>query len=383
MDLDYNSLLLSVGFSAAGLALAILGGWLLTRTEGFMLTWSIGLVLIVGNVLSYSQYVREGSRFAVGLSMVLLVLAFSTLYGAAVQFVRHESPLRSIALVGLPSVLLVLVPTVLGYDAIGLFAENLLCGLILLAIAVVYWRGRAEAPVPIYGVAVLYAVVGVSFLLCALMIARAGELRLAGPPDNWAEDVSLLACLIGMTGIGALSLALNQWRLAARHRQEALTDPLTGLANRRALFETFGDGPLPGDTVVIVFDLDRFKSINDRYGHALGDEVLRRFAETLVAHGREGDRAARLGGEEFALVLPQTQPLAAMQIAEHIRNRFEAERFAADGGPVTCTVSAGVAVALDAGPGFEETLSAADRALYHAKSAGRNRIAAASLLRAG
>ncbi len=71
-----------------------------------------------------------------------------------------------------------------------------------------------------------------------------------------------------MTGIGALSLALHQWRLAARHRLDAITDPLTGLLNRRALFDEYGTRPMGTTTAVIVFDIDHFKSVNDRFGHA-------------------------------------------------------------------------------------------------------------------
>jgi diguanylate cyclase (GGDEF)-like protein len=234
--------------------------------------------------------------------------------------------------------------------------------------------------VPIAGVALLHALVGVSFVLCAAVIAWDGNWVLPGPLNNWAEDLGLVVALVGMTGIGALSLALNQWRLATRHRQDALTDPLTGLLNRRALFEAYGRGALADETVVVVFDLDRFKSINDQHGHAVGDAVLRRFGETLLAHSRPGDSVARLGGEEFVLILPATpQPMAA-KIAERIRRRFEAESFPAATGLISCTVSAGLALPTEAEPDFEATLNAADHALYLAKSTGRNRIVPATRL---
>lgn len=383
MELDYNSLLLAVGFSAAGLAVAILSGWLLARTEGFMVTWAGGLVLIVISVLTYSEYVQGGARATAAIAVSLLVLAFATLYGAAVQFTRNEPPFAAIARVGIPATLVCLVPGLLGYDGIALFFEDLCATLILIAIAVEYWRGRREAPMPIYGLATLYTATGLSFALCGLMIVLNGEARLSNPPSNWAENLSLLVCLIGLTGIGALSLALSQWRISVRHRQDALTDSLTGLLNRRAVFEIYGAAPVEADTVVVVFDLDHFKSINDRFGHALGDEVLRRFAGTLLSHSRSDDRAARLGGEEFALVLPQTPLVMAVQMAELVRRRFAEESFAQDGVAIQCTVSAGVAEAGEAGRSFEAILDAADRALYLAKSGGRDRIVPASLLRAG
>jgi diguanylate cyclase (GGDEF)-like protein len=116
-----------------------------------------------------------------------------------------------------------------------------------------------------------------------------------------------------MTGIGALSLALNQGRLARHHRRDALTDPLTGLLNRRALFDMHGNVPVGAFTAVVVFDLDNFKAINDEFGHAAGDEVLRVFAAELAGNLRQTDVAARMGGEEFALVLKRTVPECPFQ----------------------------------------------------------------------
>ncbi|MCX5516041.1 GGDEF domain-containing protein [Kaistia algarum] len=363
MSLDYNSLLLSVGFSAAGLAIAILGGWLLVRTERFMLTWAIGLAFLVGQVASYSYYVHRPTVVGATASMVLLLLGFSTLYGAAVQFVCFRSPIAPFARAAIPSILSVAIPMAFGLDGIGFFTANFAAGLIFCATAAQYWRGRREARVPLIGVSILYGVVAASFFLCAAVIAMDGKAILSGPPANWAEDLSLIVALVGMTGIGALSLALNQWRLAARHRQDALTDSLTGLLNRRALFEAYGERPLPVGTTVVVFDLDHFKSINDRHGHAVGDAVLRRFAATLATVIRPGDRAARIGGEEFALVLPETPQPIAVQIAELVRHGFEAARFAGDSETIRCTVSAGLAVADEDADSFESTLTAADRAL--------------------
>jgi len=383
MALDYNSLLLAVGFSAAGLAMALFGSWLIARTERFMLTWSLGLLLIVFNIMVYSHYVQSPDPVTGALSMVLLPLSFAIVYGAAVQFARGLSPLRPILWAAPATAIAVALPMALGYDGIGFMSGNTLAALLFLGCAREYWAARAEARVPLVALTVLYTATAASFGLCALVLALQGQAVLAAPPSNWAEDLNVIVCLIGMTGIGALSLALNQGRIAARHRREALTDPLTGLVNRRAVFERFNAGPLPEDTVIVVFDLDHFKSINDQHGHGAGDEVLRRFAAVLVAAGRDGDIAARLGGEEFALILPATPALMAVQMADLIRRRFAAERFRFTARDIGFTVSAGLAVAGESGPGFEPTLTAADRALYLAKSGGRDRIIPASRLLAG
>ena len=383
MALDYNSLLLAVGLSAAGLAMALFGSWIIARTERFMLTWSLGLLLIVVNVMVYSHYVQAPDPVTGALSMVLLPTLFAIVYGAAVQFARGMSPLRPILWTAPVTAVAIALPMALGYDGIGFMAGNALAALLFMGCAREYWTARAEARVPLVALTVLYTSTAASFWLCALVLALQGQAVLAAPPNNWAEDLNVIVCLVGMTGIGALSLALNQGRLAARHRREARTDPLTSLLNRRALFETFNIRPLPEDTVIVVFDLDRFKAINDQHGHGAGDEVLRRFAAVLAAASREGDTAARLGGEEFALILPATPAVMAVQMADLVRRRFAAERFRFAGQDTRCTVSAGLAVAGESGLGFEPTLTAADRALYQAKSGGRNRIIPASRLLAG
>ncbi len=194
-------------------------------------------------------------------------------------------------------------------------------------------------------------------------------------PDNWAEDVSLAICIAGMTGIGALS-----WRCINGVRRRItvwrrITDPLTGLLNRRALFDLYGQrsfGPL---MAVIVFDIDRFKSVNDQHGHATGDLVLKLFAQELSTGLRADDTVARLGGEEFALVLDNALPGRAEQIAERVRAAFAAREVSiVDGKPFACTVSAGIALGTAEGVGFDSVLSAADKALYAAKRNGRNRV---------
>lgn len=374
MSLDYNSLLLAVGFSAACLSLTLFGTWLTARTDKFLLTWAVSALLVVGDIFIYDIYIATPGRILGMATFALLLVSFSMMLGAAYQFRSGGSPIPRILIGSGVSLAVALPPMALGYDGLGFMFENLFAALLLFATATEYWKGRAEAPALTIGAAALYSATALSFLLCAAVLAWDGKLILGHAPSNWAEDLSLVVVIASMTGIGALSLALNQGRLARHHRRDALTDPLTGLLNRRALFDLFGDSPVGAFTAVVVFDLDSFKAINDEFGHATGDEVLRVFARELACNLRPADIAARMGGEEFALVLKRTLPETVENTAEIIRTSFAARRIETEAGSLTCTVSAGYAFGSKEGLSFDKVLSAADKALYAAKRGGRNRV---------
>ncbi len=162
--------------------------------------------------------------------------------------------------------------------------------------------------------------------------------------------------------------------------EQATTDPLTRLKNRRAFFE---DGArhlamarrYGTDVSVIVADLDHFKHINDNYGHQAGDEALIAVAQILQNLTRTEDTVARIGGEEFALLLPDTNRLGAAVLAERIRAAVERERFQAAGETVQLTLSIGVAsYAVEASETIDQLLYVADQRMYLAKRLGRNRI---------
>ena len=379
MPLDYNSLLIAIAFAAACLSITLFAAWLSARTEAFLLTWAIGALLLVGSVLIYSAYVMAPAPYLVISAFFVHIMGFATLYGAARQFRTGERPLRAILIAGAPSLLVALPGFATRFDVIGFVLSNLVVAGLLFVTAREYWVGRKEAPGPITGLTALYALAGMSFVLCAAVLIADGQLELGRAPENWAENLNLVVGIAAVAGVGAISLALNQWRLARTHRREAMTDGLTGLLNRRAVFDLFSERGLPPFTSVVVFDLDGFKAVNDGHGHAIGDEVLRRFALAIRQGIRGVDTAARLGGEEFALVLPRSSPESALQVAERIRGAFAEEAYETGGEALRCTVSAGVATAGENGQPFEEVLRNADTALYAAKRDGRNRVVAEPL----
>jgi len=192
--------------------------------------------------------------------------------------------------------------------------------------------------------------------------------------------------LLARVAVGRRIAELHQ-EIQAKNRlleEMALSDPLTGLPNRRAV-EHWAARELKGAARhrfpfwVVMADLDRFKSINDTYGHAAGDIVLKRFAELLKINTRASNICARLGGEEFVLALTHIDQHGAQTAVERIRLQFEDERFTFAEREVRATASFGIAgFQGNKAPEFQQLVQDADAALYVAKSSGRNRIEFAS-----
>lgn len=167
---------------------------------------------------------------------------------------------------------------------------------------------------------------------------------------------------------------------ANRQLQElAVTDPLTGLLNRRALFDLMRremdrERRHRHGLALIVFDIDRFKEVNDRHGHAAGDLVLQHVAATTGRMIRGTDAMARYGGEEFVLVAPETDEAGALDLAERMREALRSTEIAVDHEILRVTASFGVAMLHPDDQEPEQVLQRADRALYAAKAAGRDRV---------
>ena len=172
-------------------------------------------------------------------------------------------------------------------------------------------------------------------------------------------------------------------RTVTAHKNAASMDPLTGMFNRRGfaeatsrVIEREANGGRP--VTVMIFDIDHFKSINDRFGHPAGDEILKLFAAVVINTLRITDLSGRIGGEEFAGLLTWSLEEAVV-VAQRVREAFANSGIAVEDGPVDTTVSIGVAGG-PAGTELEVLLAAADAALYQAKRGGRNRVEAAEEL---
>ncbi len=191
--------------------------------------------------------------------------------------------------------------------------------------------------------------------------------------------VLALALLIGLIHLVIGGMARELEDAEGRLRALAVTDVLTGLWNRRHMVERLEQEFLRARRVgsslaTLMIDVDHFKAVNDRYGHAVGDQVLREISRRLRDGARGYDLVGRLGGEEFVVVLPEAEIAGAAQVAERVRQ-------AVAGLPLECgtlslhvTVSLGVAALRDSDDRVEAVLGRADAALYRAKAAGRNRV---------
>ncbi len=193
--------------------------------------------------------------------------------------------------------------------------------------------------------------------------------------DALPESAQRELALLGAQAAGALLRA----RLHDRAETLATTDGLTGLVNRRSmdaqLLARLREATRYGRKLsFILLDVDHFKRVNDQHGHPAGDAVLRGVAAVLKEQARATDVAARYGGEEMALVLPETDAAGARVIAERLRAAVAAASYATEQGALRVTVSLGVSTAPGDGSSLEALIEAADRALYRAKQAGRNRV---------
>ncbi len=369
--LDYNSLLVALSFSSAGLALTFFVSWFVSRTDRVLMTWAIGASFMVVSVFVYSDFVKQFSPAVGETGFAALSAGLVFFLGAGHQFRTGVLPLQRMAIITTAAVVVMAVPMFQGYDGLAYIAFNIAAAAILFATAWEYWRWRTEAYLLILTLSGLYAFTGLSFLLCAAVLIGHGSWVMNHAPENWAENINLVVSLTDMAGIGALSLGLNQVRLTRRHKQDAETDVLTGLFNRRALFDR--SQRLPSSVAVIVFDIDHFKQVNDVHGHQIGDLVLQTFGSILAGTVRGEDLAARLGGEEFAIVLPEASLKGAAIVAERVRRHFAELRFVSQAGYFNSSVSAGVSHTENYAQ-LTDLVVQADAALYAAKRSGRDRV---------
>lgn len=227
---------------------------------------------------------------------------------------------------------------------------------------------------------------GVSFSIVAIMLLLRAAVVFLAPANSYGlyAPTPINPVTFFIISMAQLSLAFGfvlmlNYRLSADLQKLASKDALTGALNRRSLEQEaerlFARCNRTGEKLAIMMlDVDHFKSINDRYGHPAGDEVLKHLAAVAQATIRSDDYFARYGGEEFCILLPSTSEKDAELLAERLRQKYAGLAIEFGGEILHSTISIGVSDSTNAGLEFDALVAAADRAMYRAKQEGRNRV---------
>ncbi len=383
MNLDVNTLFLVTIYVEAMLGLLLLFAWVQNSAVTAVAWWGSAHLLRAASVVLFGMYESAPDWITIDLSNAILFTSFAATWTGARIFDG-----RSPSYIGLfAGALLWLAVCRIPAISQSMEARILISSFIVTgytwAAAYEFWRGRSEPLVSRWPAIFMLFAHGSLFLLRTPL-----STVMPWIPDTqvfesvWLTVLSFEALLFTIA-IAFILLAMAKERTELLHKTASLVDPLTGIPNRRAFLEgaeamaqRIDADPRPA--AVLLVDLDHFKTINDSFGHALGDRVLQLFAETAGANIAPSDLLGRLGGEEFAIALYDVDRERAKEVAEAIRRSFAEAASEVNGHPVGATCSIGVAVS-DKGPlDVTELLAQADEALYSAKERGRNRCEIAS-----
>ena len=384
MSFEVNTLFLLTIDVEVILGLLLLLVWLQNTRVQAVAWWASAHLLRAISVLLYGLYGSVPDLISIDLPNVLLFSSFGVTWNGARVFNGRE-PLPGSLIAG--AGLWLLAAQWSGFGS-GPELQGQLSALIIATYtwltAHEFWRARNEPLVSRWPAIALFSAYGAIFLLRtpinALVHDRASETMLG---SAWLSVLSLESFLMTIATAFIL-LAMSKERTELRHKTAAMTDPLTGLLNRRAFLadaevllqqQVARDRPI----AVLLIDLDHFKSINDRFGHAVGDKVLQVFARTMRAGLRQTDLCGRLGGEEFTVVLSDASMDNAYLVADRLRRSFAANAAVIDNEAVHATASIGVSVIVDPRQDLAKLITLADQALYLAKARGRNRVEVASI----
>ena len=385
MNLDVDTLFLVTIYVEAILGLLLLFAWVQNTSIYAVAWWGFADLLRAASVTLFGMYGSVPDLISIDVANVLLFTAFALTWTGARVF-DHRRPLP-VLLFGGAALWLVLcrIPSIAGaWDVRALLSSGIITAYTWAA-AYEFWRGRSEPLVSRWPAIFMLFAHGALYLLRTPF----GAMLPWSPTGNvvfqsvWLTVLSFEALLFTIA-IAFILLAMAKERTEHRHKTAALVDPLTGISNRRAFLQN-SEAQLrrqatdPRPIAVMLLDLDNFKSINDRFGHAIGDRTLQLFAEVAGSCLRRADLFGRLGGEEFAALLVDATRERALAVGEQIRSAFAEATGDVDGRPVVATVSIGIVISHDAVLDISALLAQADHALYRAKDNGRNRVEVASI----
>lgn len=379
MHLDLQTLSVVTVFIAALLGALLVFAGLQNRSVRAPMWWGTAHIVNACGLALLTSRGDAPAFVTVDLANALVLLGYGLTWTGARIF--DGRPIRPFLVLLAPLAWLLLARLPPFADSVGariVFVSTLLALLALLA-AQEFWRGRDE---PLMS---RWPTVIVLVAHASLLLARVPAVLLS---STFRSDFALSTLSFTLLAFGTLlftvvmaflQLNMTKERTELKHKINSLVDPLSGVANRRAFLDGAA-GLLARQDIdqeplaVLLFDLDHFKQINDRLGHATGDSVLQAFAGTATQTLGADILFARIGGEEFASCMPVGDIDEAYAIADRVRRNFAAAAARFGDGNRSPSVSAGVTLGCDPGATVTELLAIVDRALYRAKELGRNRV---------
>jgi diguanylate cyclase (GGDEF)-like protein len=382
MDLDVNTLFMVTMHVEIMLGLLLFFAWSQNFGKTSLAWWGSAHLMRAVSIELLGMYGSVPDSLSIDFANAILFGSFALTWCGARVFDRRP-PELALSLVGVAVWLLAcrFHAFVADSDIRVLIGSGIVTTYTWLT-AYEFWRGRDEALISRWPAIFMLFAHGALFLIhtplgAAMHLSPGNKLAMSG----WLELLSIEGLLFTIS-IAFILLAMAKERTEYRHRTAASTDPLTGIANRRGFLEQTAASRRAAaaaqPAAVMLFDLDQFKTINDRYGHAVGDRTLQIFADITKAHIGADGAVGRWGGDEFVAVIYNTSHEIAATVAERIQAAFEQAAADIDGRLVSATVSTGMAFSGHGAFELPAMLLQADQALYRAKSEGRNRLAIAT-----
>jgi diguanylate cyclase (GGDEF)-like protein len=375
MQLDLPTLMVMQSFALACAGAVLLFAWFQNRMVSALAFWGFADIIAAAGILSLMIGLTLHQQAWLAIGGILLPLQSGMIWKAARIIDSKPAPLAFVVLGAVVVGLAGVVPDLQSVaGSLSLFAGALYS----VATATTLWPD--EEPL-----AARWPLIGLSGLQAAALLIGTYSTLIGSTSQDIVPSITSLfgfiyfESIIFALGTSVFVLALVKERNEAVSITAGRTDALTGIANRASFLESAGrvlercrldSAPVS----VMMFDLDRFKAVNDGHGHAVGDAVIRKFCEIVTAALRPNDAFGRMGGEEFAVVLPGSSIESAYVRAERMRASFAASCRIAVNRQVDATVSCGLSVSQRSEQTLTALLEDADTALYCAKSEGRNRV---------
>ena len=384
MDLDLPTLLLTTVYITGLMGGLLLFSWAQTRSSTSLAMAGLTFLLIALGMGLLSVRGDMSNALSVSLAGSIFALAHGLLY-SSVRMFNGRPPIFLSATVG---AIAWLVASEFDLFSTSIEARAVVISVIIAGysflLSIEFARGGPEQLPSARAACILSAAHGFFFLLrAALILGWTSNATATAFAQSWSSILTFEA-LTAAVVLSFLLMSMSRERAEAGYRRAALYDYLTGIYNRRAFIEEAErtirrEAQRERSLSLLIFDLDRFKQINDEHGHPVGDQVLRSFCSLVSQFLPAGSLFGRIGGEEFAALVTDAEIDQAQRLGEEIRKAFADVVVVAGGNDVRATTSIGVASSPRGHVGLSELLSGADAALYVAKSRGRNCVQAHGL----